>query len=125
MGMKDVLRTLTICVFACGQISATAHSHEHDHNHDHMSQHEHEHPGETEHSNCEVCILAIDENEAAFDDLDLPDEKDRLNILYTSAPSDIGRAEGSLLGLHFSVHTSLEARQPDLYLDAPRAPPMK
>ena len=64
----------------CGQLGMAAHSHEENHAHDHR----HEHEDDKRQSLCELCILAVSE-EDVLENLELPDKLDGPDVLNISA----------------------------------------
>ncbi|MEP1230937.1 MAG: hypothetical protein ABJG88_09710 [Litorimonas sp.] len=108
-GLKTLFPALIISLFIYGQIGSTAHAHDHEH--------------DTQHKPCEVCILAINDDESVCDDIDLPDLSEGPDIVITEFYSDIGKTTAQL-ELNFSLYTPPKSASLTRHLDAARAPPL-
>jgi len=113
MNAKSVLCTLIVSAFILGQIGTAVHAHEH----------EHQHEDETPHTVCEICILAVTDEDIA-ENLELPEILDGPDFLNLSIIMSAYRTDKAQLNLHGSVYKSWKPTSYDSLLDAARAPPL-
>jgi len=111
VNVKALFRTLLLFSFIFGQIGALAHAHDHSH----------EHSDDEKQTACVVCILAINDDELAKQDTDLPDVGDGPSFLKTSVVLTSRQNDGQVIGWYF---LATKKRPYSQLLDAARAPPL-
>jgi len=109
--MKAPFRTLILSFFLYGQIGALAHAHDH------------EHSEEEQETACVVCILAVNEDETAELERDVPDASDGPDILQSTPSLNTIQIEGRIICLYVGFYKSPQLNPSDRCLDEVRAPP--
>jgi len=105
-----ILRSFAVCLFMYGQALSLSHAHEHQ--------------NDVQHSACEFCVLAVNDEEVLEPELGSPDVVDWPKVNDAKFVPLIDVQDSPLESLFFALYSQVKPLAPDRALKAVRAPPL-